>query len=160
MTTTEPMTDVIYRSGTNEALGAGWDVMQVVYRREDSGHMRIANSFVIARNAGGNIIRKTDIILDRWEVVSDEEILRGFQHCFDERDRLTVEKAASTDEPKDSCKCGHRFSSHTKDVREANTMRADDALPGKKSGDIFSGKAVGESGCSECSCRQWKPANY
>src|SRR5258708_2677915 len=92
--TQEPKTDLIYRSGTNEALGAGWDVMQVVYRREDSGHMRIADSFVIARDAGGKIIRKTDILLDRWEVVSDEETLRAYQHQFDERDRLAGEEAA------------------------------------------------------------------
>lgn len=91
-TTTEPKTDVIYRSGTNQALGAGWDAMQVVYRREDSGHMRIANSFVIARDGSGKIIRKTDIILDRWEVVNDDEMLRGFHHCFDERDRLAAER--------------------------------------------------------------------
>ena len=93
MTTTEPKTDVIYRSGTNEALGTGWDVMHVVYRREDSGHMRIASSFLTARDAGGKIIRKTDIVLDRWEVVNDEEMLRGLQHCFDERDRLAAERA-------------------------------------------------------------------
>jgi hypothetical protein len=61
------------------------DVMQVVYRREDSGHMRIANSFVIARNASGKIIRKTDIILDRWEVVNDEDTLRGFHQSLIQR---------------------------------------------------------------------------
>jgi len=58
------------------------------------------------------------------------------------------------------CKCGHPFSSHTRDVREADATRVDDALLGKKQHDIFSDKPVGESGCSECSCRQWKPANY
>ncbi len=39
-------------------------------------------------------------------------------------------------------------------------MRVDDALLGRKRGDIFSDKPVGESGCTECSCRQWIPANY
>lgn len=35
--------EVTYLSGTNDALGAGWDVMQVVFKQEDAGHMRIAN---------------------------------------------------------------------------------------------------------------------
>lgn len=63
-------------------------------------------------------------------------------------------------EAKHPCKCGHPFSSHTRDVREAGGMRVDDALLGKKRSDIFSDKPEGESGCTECSCRQWKPANY
>jgi hypothetical protein len=54
---------------------------------------RIDNSFVIARDAGGKMLRKTDIILDRWEVINDEETSRGLRHCFDERDRLAVAKA-------------------------------------------------------------------
>jgi hypothetical protein len=59
------------------------------------------------------------------------------------------------------CKCKHPFSSHTRDVRAADGMRVDDALLGKtKRHDIFSDKSVGESGCNECSCRQWKPAKY
>ncbi len=88
-TTTEPKTDVTYRSETSEGLGAGWDVMIVVYRREDSGHMRIANSFVIARDLSGKIIRKIDSFPEQWEVVSDEDE-PGFQQCFDERDRLAA----------------------------------------------------------------------
>ena len=87
-------TIVIYRSGTSEALGAGWDVMQVVYRHEDRGVMHTANSVVIARDASGTIVRKTDILLDRWEVVSDEETSRAYRECFDNRDRLAAEKAA------------------------------------------------------------------
>lgn len=43
---------------------------------------------------GGKIIHKTDIMLDRWEVVNDEELLRMCQQAFDERDRLAAEKAA------------------------------------------------------------------
>jgi hypothetical protein len=92
----EPNATVTYLSGTNDALGAGWDVMQVVYKREDRGVLRIANSFVIARDMSGTIIRKTDIILDRWEVVRDEDVLRGFHKCFDDRDRLAAERVAST----------------------------------------------------------------
>lgn len=84
---------VTYRSGTNEALGLGWDVMQVVYHKEDGGVMRIANSFVAARDTTGKIIRKTDVLLDRWEAVNEKDLLRGIQHCFDERDRLAAERA-------------------------------------------------------------------
>lgn len=88
--------DVTYKSGTSEALGSDWDVLQVVYRQEDNGQMRIANSFVIARDFSGKIMRKTDRDLDRWEVVTHEEILRGFQQCFEERDRLSAERAKNT----------------------------------------------------------------
>jgi hypothetical protein len=90
MTTVEPKTDVIYRSGTSEGLGVGWDVMLVLYRQEDGGQMRLANSFAIARDASGNIIRKIDSYPEQWEVVSDADDLRGFQQCFDERDRLAA----------------------------------------------------------------------
>lgn len=92
MATPERKSEVIYRSGTNDGLGAGWDVMQVIYRHDDDGQVRIRNSFVIARDPSGKIIRKTDILLDRWEVVDDEDMLRSFQRCFDERDRLMIEK--------------------------------------------------------------------
>ena len=149
----ESRTDVIYRSGASEGL-PGWDVMQVVYRQQDGGHMRIANSFVVAPDASGKIIRKTDILLDRWEVVRDEEMLRGFQKCFDNRDRTIADRATNP------CKCGHPYTSHTKDVRESDTTRVDDALLPKKRYDIFSDRPAGESGCTECSCRQWMPAAY
>ena len=108
----EPNTTVTYASGTNEALGAGWDAMHVVYRRDG----QIINSFVIARDASGKIIRKTDLVLDRWEVVGDDETLRGFQNCFDERDRLAAEKAANMYKATDTCKCGHTFSSQTRNI--------------------------------------------
>jgi hypothetical protein len=85
----ELTTTVAYYSGTDAVLGAGWDVMRVVIRREDGEQ----NSLVIARDAGGNIIRKIDLILDRWEVLTDEEDLKQCRHLFDERDRLAVEKA-------------------------------------------------------------------
>jgi hypothetical protein len=91
----EPKTTVTYLSGTGESLGAAWDVMQVIYKREDAGAMRTMNSFVIARDASGKILRKTDIILDRWEVIVDEETLQGFRQCFDERDRLAADKLAA-----------------------------------------------------------------
>ena len=86
-------TTVTYRSGTHATQG--WDVMQVVYQQEENGVNRIVNSFVIARDAVGTIVRKTDIVLERWEIVSDEDMLRGFQKCFDDRDKLAIEQAAN-----------------------------------------------------------------
>jgi hypothetical protein len=154
MPTPELKTTVTYYTGTDKALGAGWDVMRVVYRREDGEQ----NSFVIARDAGEKIIRRTDLIYDRWEVVNDKEDLQHFQHCFDERDRLAAERATNMDKVKDPCKCGHPFSSHTRDIRETSGMRADDALLGPKGYDINTDRPVGESGCTECTCRQWERA--
>ena len=135
---------VTYKSGTHPTQG--WDVMQVIYSQEG----RAINSFVIARDGVGTIVRKTDIVLDRWEIINDADDLGVFQKCFDDRDKLAVER----------CGCGHSLSLHTRNVREANAMRVDDALVGQKRGDIFSGGTGGESGCTECACRQWKPANY
>jgi hypothetical protein len=63
--------------------------MQVVYQQEESGSKRIVNSFVLARDAAGATVRKTDIVL------SDEDLLRGFQRCFDDRDRLAIDKATN-----------------------------------------------------------------
>lgn len=84
------LTTVVYRSGTSQALGAGWDVMQVLY--QEQGVTR--NSLVIARDASGAIIRKTDSFPERWEPVSDPETLRAYHEWFDNRDRLLAEKAA------------------------------------------------------------------
>lgn len=135
---------VTYKSGTHPTQG--WDAMQVIYSQGG----RALNSFVTARDAAGTIVRKTDIVLDRWEIVNDPGDLRGFQKCFDDRDRLALEQ----------CKCGHSFSMHTRNVLEADATRVDDALLGQKRGDIFSGGAEGESGCTECAFRQWKPLSY
>lgn len=134
---------VTYKSGTPTQ---GWDAMQVIYSQED----RILNHFLIARDAVGTIVRKTDIVLDRWEIIKDADDLRGFQKCFDDRDRLALEQ----------CQCSHSVSSHNRAVRETNTMRVDDALLPPRGYDIFSDKPAGESGCTECSCRQYKPAGY
>jgi hypothetical protein len=84
-------TTVIYKSGTHPTQG--WDVMQVIYQQEENGAKRIVGSFVIARDAVGTIVRKTDIVLDRWEIINDADDLCCFQKCFDDRDRLTIERA-------------------------------------------------------------------
>jgi hypothetical protein len=83
-------TTVIYRSGTSEALGAGWDVMHVVYQRKYHGVMHTANSVIVARDANGTIIRKIDI--DQWVLVRDEETLRAYRECWD---RLAEEAAGA-----------------------------------------------------------------
>lgn len=88
MPATELKTTVTYTSGTHDALGTGWDVLHIHARRDDGER----NSFVIARDVMGKIIRKTDLILDRWEVVTDQDSLRDLRHCFEERDRLLAEK--------------------------------------------------------------------
>lgn len=88
MAASELKTHVTYTSGINDALGGGWDVLHVDYRREDGER----NSFVIARDAAGNIIRKTDLFLEKWVTVKDEAELRDYRGCFDERDRLAAEK--------------------------------------------------------------------
>jgi hypothetical protein len=143
--TPEPQpTTVTYKSGTHPTQG--WDVMQVVYSQGG----RAINSFVIARDTAGTIVRMIDSFPEQWEITNNADDLRGFQKCFDDRDKLAVER----------CRCGHSLSLHTRDVSEADAIRVDDALLGKKRGDIFSGGADGESGCTECSCRQWRPAGY
>jgi hypothetical protein len=98
MTEPELTTTVTYRSGRNDALGSGWDAMQVLVSRSDGER----NSFMIARDASGTIIRKTDVLLERWEVVTNTEDLRDFRHCFDERDRLAAEAVSDTQKASDS----------------------------------------------------------
>jgi hypothetical protein len=122
-------------------------MMQVIYSQEG----RVLNSFTIARDAVGTIVRKTDIVLDRWEIVNDADDLRGFRKCFGDRDKLALETCGQ---------CGHPFSAHTRDMRDASAIRGDDALLPKRGYDIFSDKPAGESGCQECSCRQYKPTGY
>lgn len=64
---------------------------------------------------------------------------------------------------KEPCgKCGHPLSSHTRDVgeearRKAGIMSLDPALLPPRPFDIYSGKSVGESGCTNCSCSRWEP---
>jgi hypothetical protein len=79
-------------------------------------------------------------------------LIRGYDWCY----------PREMGEEKNSCsQCGHAFSSHIRNVFETpGTMRVDDALMGKKKRDIFSDRPAGESGCTECACRQWKPAGF
>lgn len=136
---------VTYKSGRHPTQG--WDVMQVLYSQGG----RLTKSFVIARDAACTIVRKIDSFPEQWEITNDADELRHYEKCFADRNKLAAER----------CGCGHSLSLHTRDVRlAAGAMKVDDALLGRKRGDIFSGGAEGESGCTECDCRQWKPANY
>jgi len=51
---------------------------------------------MLARTFAGDILRKTDLVLDHWEKITDPEDLRAFQSCFDARDKLALEKADPT----------------------------------------------------------------
>ena len=84
------ITQVVYRSGIHQTQG--WDVLQVIFQYDDptTGAKRPADVYVTARDGNGNILRKTDILLDRWEIITDEDDLRVFRKHFDERDRLQV----------------------------------------------------------------------
>ncbi len=84
-------TTLIYRSGTSQALGPDWDVLEVSRKRKDHGVMRI-NSVFIARNTGGTIIRKIDSSPEKWVLIRDEETLRVCRGRFDHRDRLAAEE--------------------------------------------------------------------
>lgn len=78
---------VTYRSGTHPTQG--WDTIQVIYSQDS----RILNHFLLARDGAGTILRKTDVLLERWEIVTDVDDLRGFRKCFDERDRLALDQS-------------------------------------------------------------------
>ncbi len=86
-------TTLIYRSGTSQALGPDWDVLEVSRNRKEHGVIS-TNSVFIARNVGGTIIRKIDSSPERWVLVRDEETLRACQGRFDHRDKLAGEEAA------------------------------------------------------------------
>ena len=73
--------------------------------------------------------------------------------------RVTMGSVMVMNETDNPCKCGHTFASHNRDVIDNDEMKTEYPVPPRGT-DIFSGGEVGKSGCSECSCRQWKPANY
>jgi hypothetical protein len=88
----EPISaNVVYRSLTHPTQS--WDVIQVVYQYEDAtaGTKRTGESFIIARDGNGAILRKTDILFDRWETVTENDLLQFCQSHFDARDRLTAQ---------------------------------------------------------------------
>jgi hypothetical protein len=91
----ETIVDVIYGSGTHPTEKT-WDVMQVVFQHKNAttGAKRTGDSFTIARKPDGTILRRVDIFLDHWEIITNEEDLQFFQSHFDTRDRLAIEQAA------------------------------------------------------------------
>jgi len=73
-----------------------WDVLQVVYKYADpQAAGRVADSVTIARIGDGTILRKTDFVLERWEIITDEGDLRFLQSQFNRRDELIEEEAAA-----------------------------------------------------------------
>jgi len=91
----EIIRDVVYKSGTHPTEPT-WDVMQVLYESKDAnsraGFQR--GSFVIARTPDGTILRRTDVLLERWEIITNKDDLRFFQSQFETRDNLALERAA------------------------------------------------------------------
>jgi hypothetical protein len=89
------ITHVTYKSGTHH-IEPSWDVMQVIYQSTDaSSKRRIESSFVIARAPDGTIRRRTDIVLERWEIITDADDLRFFQCVFDDRDKARLRDEAA-----------------------------------------------------------------
>jgi hypothetical protein len=86
MSDQEPTT-VVFQSISHPT--ENWDVMRVIYKSED----RIMNSFIIAKAPDRTIRRKTDLIEERWAIVTDEGDLKGFRALFDERDRLATRQS-------------------------------------------------------------------
>jgi hypothetical protein len=84
---------IIYQSGRHPT--ENWEVMQVVGKYENG---TVAISYVLARDAAGIILRKTDIVLERWEIVTDEEDLRICRKHFDDRDALAANQSQSPTE--------------------------------------------------------------
>jgi len=85
---TEYITDnemVVYQSSTHPVHG--WDIVQVILK---DGAGQVNNSFVISCDRQGTIRRKTNFLLDVWEVVTDETELRGFRYCFNQRDKTVA----------------------------------------------------------------------
>ncbi len=79
---------IIYQSGKHPT--ENWDVMQVVGKYENG---TVANSYVLARDAAGTIRRKTDIVLERWEIMTDSEDLRICRKHFEDRDALAANES-------------------------------------------------------------------
>jgi hypothetical protein len=80
-----------YLSGPSDNLGAGWDVMHVIRKRDGV----MVETFVIGRDAGGKFMRKLDSYPEKWEVLTEERDLRICRQHFDSRDELRTEKATS-----------------------------------------------------------------
>lgn len=85
------ITTIIYQSGRHPT--ENWDVLHVIGKYENG---TIGNSYLLARYAAGNIFRRTDIVLERWEMMTDEEDLRICRKHFDDRDRLSAANKAKT----------------------------------------------------------------
>ncbi|MFZ0410663.1 MAG: hypothetical protein WAL51_04040 [Candidatus Acidiferrales bacterium] len=84
------ITHVTYKSGTHHSE-LSWDVMQVIYQSTDCANKRrTESSFVIARTLDGQILRRADIVPERWEIITDPGDLKFFRSVFDDRDKAQL----------------------------------------------------------------------
>lgn len=90
---------IVYRSAKSGSLGPQWEVIQVILQREDGGLMRTSASVVLARSASGTIIRKTGILPDRWEQVTDDDALAVCQEFFDNKNRFATLESEHAEDP-------------------------------------------------------------
>jgi hypothetical protein len=80
---------VEYRTCTLDGLD-GWDGLQVCYLHGKNGAKQLVGSILIARHpADGTILRNIDF--HKWEKITDDEHLRGYQKCFDDSDKAASE---------------------------------------------------------------------
>jgi len=84
------ITTVIYESGSYPTE-TSWDVIHVVGKYENG---LTAKHYILARDPAGTIRLRTDVFLERWEVITDTEELRIAEKHFTDRDRLSAEEAA------------------------------------------------------------------
>jgi hypothetical protein len=82
-----------YRSGTNPNH-PDWDVLHIIYHRSEQA----VDSFLIALRPDGTVIQVSDVIWDRWEVVTKPDVLEFYRSRFAERDRLRTEQGAKESE--------------------------------------------------------------
>jgi hypothetical protein len=83
----EKANSIEYRTCTADGLD-GWDVLNVVYLHEENGAKQLVGSLFIARHPDGTILRKIDF--NKGEKIKDDEHLRGYQKCFDDRDKAAA----------------------------------------------------------------------
>ena len=81
------ITNIEYRSGTTPNHPE-WDVLQVI----SSSEGRTTNTALIARDTVGIIRQVIDVILDKWQAITNERDLRVAQSYFSEQDGLTAQR--------------------------------------------------------------------
>lgn len=78
----EPNINVTYVTGTNPDHPL-WEILHVIYKKMDG---TLIDSLLLARTEDGSILRKTDIVLDHWEKITNEKDGHFLQSVFADRD--------------------------------------------------------------------------